>query len=158
MAPDGSIVELSRDQATVANVLSFLEPSGRLQKTVRLPAIGSHIFAVAEDATTLLTSDVSMDPSGSLPGTGILAVDASGGVRWARPVTPPATITGLTLDTNGTVLVLADNTVEGLDLATGATRWQLALPPGETCVKNATLTSSGALVVQGCTLVFGAGD
>ncbi len=154
--PDGSIaifVGPALDAGSRANQsLVLLEPTGAIRSMVQLPDINAYaISAVAEDGSLLLAG---VDPANQ----GLLvSLTGSGQVRW-NSMAPAGFVGQATIDARGTVIVVGQDAIVGLDPATGSPVWTLAAV-NATGIVDATLTRGGTIVVlETDGTLFGAGD
>jgi hypothetical protein len=154
----GNIVALSTDTMT----LTTLDVNGNTLRLVPLAVtIGTTDaaeLALAGDGTTVvLLANEASSPGLTKAEVQILAVDASGGMRWTTtldatlPYDPAALPThyGLFVDASGTVVVTV-GAVTGIDLATGSTLWTLQPPNPRSCLRPAVLGAAGAIIASQC--------
>jgi outer membrane protein assembly factor BamB len=130
VAPDGSIAIVSK-----LGTLYVLDPSEGQIRVTKSIGMGEFINAIALDGTLIVG------------GTTFLAIGPAGEALWSSS-TPH--FVSATIDAAGTVVATFGDHIEGLDLATGATRWSVAAPDAVPCIGGATLTSAGGIVAIGC--------
>jgi hypothetical protein len=158
--PDGSIAILVGPTVGagvgrgVPQSVVVLEPAGATRSTVYLgtPGItGYDISAVGEDGSLLIAA-TDQARQGYL-----VSLSGSGRIGWTTKM-PPGFTGQATIDALGTVIVVGQDEIEGLDPATGSSLWTVAAVNASGIV-DATLTSAGTIVaLETDGTLFGAGD
>jgi outer membrane protein assembly factor BamB len=141
VAPDGSIV-------VPGSTVYVLESTGSIRHAIAVGPGNGAIRAITREGTILVG------------GTDLVAVSSAGRIAWTIP-NAPFGLGMLTVDETGLIFAETDSSVEGLDIATGATLWKLDVANAVPLL-GMTLTSAGGIVVLGSdagqAVVLGASD
>jgi hypothetical protein len=162
LAPNGDLLALQNDGTGNLAVLR-LSPSGIVDATFQLgsPTVtfDASQLAIAGDGTVLvLLANEIPTPGNTRVELQVVAINPSfEGLRWtamsnfspAYTPSSPQDHYGIFVDPNGTVVVSA-GVVEGLDLGTGDTLWQVAPPNPSSCMEPAVLGAGGSILAAQC--------
>lgn len=145
--PDGSIALLAGPLSEARLVL--LEPQTGTPAIHSLSVRVFEIFAVTRSGVVI----AGLDDGDGL--SGVVALDGGGTPLWSQPVVPRS----VALASDGTLVIFTAPSLVALDVANGATKWELPLPHPSSCLLDGAPTSSGGLVGIQCDgTLFGAGD
>jgi hypothetical protein len=150
---DGTIVGLLDDNETFSVVILDPMTGAPTSLIVHDPDDETHQSPTPAGIDAVTRSGVMIMSTGAAEGPGLFAFGGHGEL-WGSP---GSGADGATIASNGIVVAFGP-TLRGLDVATGATLWDLA-PPSPSCIVDGALTSSGELVVLQCDgTLFGASD